>query len=150
VWLRTRLYMDLNAAAPSLSSRRRALEPSGGAWAVPTDPNHSPAPPARSPVQFVAALEEGLRPRLALAGDTASLDAFAAFFAARKLPKGTVLTLVYRPDAVLEVALRAGQVCAPGCRGAVLLLRIRKRSAPLALRCSAPRSRAPAPRAITS
>jgi hypothetical protein len=54
---------------------------------------------------FVGALEEALAPRLRLSGDTASLDKFKAFLSDRKLAKGTVLALLWRPEGVLDVAI---------------------------------------------
>jgi hypothetical protein len=56
--------------------------------------------------QFVEALEEALRPRMALSGETSVLEQFAAFFQQRKLTKGTNIWMMYRTDAALDVVIR--------------------------------------------
>lgn len=56
--------------------------------------------------QFVEALEESLRPRLSLSGETSTLEEFSNFFQSRKLAKGTNIWLMYRTDATLDVVVR--------------------------------------------
>ena len=67
--------------------------------------------------QFVEALEESLRPRMALSGDMGSLQKLQAFFMGKKLGKGTVVVLVYRLDGTLDVVVREGR--AGGFEGVV-------------------------------
>lgn len=53
---------------------------------------------------FVEALEEALRPRMALAGDLSSLEKLRDYFInAKKMTKGTKIVLLYRTDATLDV-----------------------------------------------
>lgn len=56
--------------------------------------------------QFVEALEESLRPRMALSGDLGSLQKLQEYFMGKKLNKGTVVVLVYRMDGSLDVLVR--------------------------------------------
>lgn len=56
--------------------------------------------------QFVEALEESLRPRMALSGDLGSLQKLQEFFMSKKLTKGSVVVLVYRVDGTLDVVVR--------------------------------------------
>jgi len=56
--------------------------------------------------QFVEALEESLRPRMALSGDMASLQKLQDFFMQKKLTKGSVITLVYKLDSSLDICVR--------------------------------------------
>ena len=56
--------------------------------------------------QFVEALDEALRPRMSLSGDTASLQKFQEFFMNKKLTKGTVLKLVYKVDSSLDISVK--------------------------------------------
>jgi hypothetical protein len=58
---------------------------------------------------FVEALNEALRPRMALTGETAILEQFRAFFGEKKLGKGTNIVLMYRTDATLDVAVRGSR-----------------------------------------
>jgi len=53
--------------------------------------------------QFVEALNESLRPRMSLSGETSLLEQFSAFFQGKKLIKGTNVVLMYRTDATLDV-----------------------------------------------
>ena len=59
--------------------------------------------------QFVEALEESLKPRMALSGDMGSLQKLQAFFTGKTLSKGAVVVLVYRLDGVLDVVVREGR-----------------------------------------
>lgn len=56
--------------------------------------------------QFVEALEESLRPRMALSGDMGSLQKLQDFFMAKSLSKGTVINLVYKLDSSLDICVR--------------------------------------------
>lgn len=56
--------------------------------------------------QFVEALEESLRPRMALSGDMGSLQKLQDFFMSKKLSKGTIINLVYKLDSSLDICVR--------------------------------------------
>lgn len=56
--------------------------------------------------QLVEALEESLRPRMALSGDMGSLQKLQEFFMAKKLTKGSVVVMVYRVDGSLDVVVQ--------------------------------------------
>ncbi|KAL6782242.1 hypothetical protein ACKKBG_A06070 [Auxenochlorella protothecoides x Auxenochlorella symbiontica] len=55
--------------------------------------------------QFVEALAEALTPRMRLSGEMEKLETFSSFFQGQQLSKGSVITLLYRTDATLDVAL---------------------------------------------
>lgn len=55
---------------------------------------------------FVEALNDALRPRLVLAGESLTLNKFGAIFQGKKLTKGTNILLVYGTDATLDVSIR--------------------------------------------
>jgi hypothetical protein len=57
--------------------------------------------------QFVGAIAEALEPRLRLSGEMSTLEKFKAFFQAKhSLEKGTTVTMLWRPEGVLELLLR--------------------------------------------
>lgn len=56
--------------------------------------------------QFVEALDEALRPRMSLSGDTKSLQTLQNFFSGKKLTKGTVVKLVYKVDSSLDICVK--------------------------------------------
>jgi hypothetical protein len=57
--------------------------------------------------QFVGAISEALEPRMRLTGEMATLQKFNSFFQSKQsLEKGTVITLLWRPEGVLEILLR--------------------------------------------
>ena len=59
---------------------------------------------------FVEALNEALTPRMSLTGELSTLGKFKSFFEEKKLTKGTNVTLMYRTDATLDVAVTPGKI----------------------------------------